>query len=46
MKTTKNFGQDSLSLSRDLNPGPPEYELSTRLRGSVRYLLNYVLATV
>jgi hypothetical protein len=25
-ETTKNFSQDSLSVGRDLNPTPPEYE--------------------
>jgi hypothetical protein len=25
-KTTTNLSQDSRSLGRDLNPGPPEYE--------------------
>jgi hypothetical protein len=36
--TTKNLSQDSKSLDRDLNPGPPEYQvgvLTTRPRGSV-----------
>jgi hypothetical protein len=31
-KTTKNLSQDSLSQSRDSNPGPPEYnEIQTRV---------------
>jgi hypothetical protein len=37
-KTTKNPKQDSQSLGRDLNPGPPEYEeggKTTRPRRSV-----------
>jgi hypothetical protein len=37
-KTTKNLSQDSWSLGRDLNPGPPEYGagvLTTRPRRSV-----------
>jgi hypothetical protein len=41
-KTTKNLRQDSWSPSRDLNPGPPEYEaglLTTRQR-SERNVLN------
>jgi hypothetical protein len=25
-KTTKHLSQDSLSLGRDLSPGPPKYE--------------------
>jgi hypothetical protein len=37
-KTTKNLGQNCQYRSRDLNPGPPEYEtgmLTTQPRRSV-----------
>jgi hypothetical protein len=31
-KTTKNLSQDSCSPGRDLNPGPPEYEVASNDR--------------
>jgi hypothetical protein len=37
-KTTKSLSQDTRSPSRNLNPGPPEYEagvLTTRPQGSI-----------
>jgi hypothetical protein len=48
-KTTKNLSQDSRSLDRDLNQGPPEYEvcvLSTQVRkgsmkGRERIIIKY-----
>jgi hypothetical protein len=39
-KTTINLSQDSLSLGRELNPEPPEYEagvLAIRLRRSEKF---------
>jgi hypothetical protein len=45
-KTTEDFSQDSQSLSRDLNPEPPEYEarmLANRPLRSVQLLFIIVL---
>jgi hypothetical protein len=39
-KNTRNLSQDSQSLGRELDPGPPEYNagvLTTRPRHSVKY---------